>query len=211
MRRWYPLVLLLISISASIFAWPRLPERVATHWDMNGDVNGYSSKIVATVIFPILLLVVWGFMRGLPRVDPWRPNYSKMQGAYDLVVNAGLTVVCLVQLAVIAVNLGAPISIARLAPVVVGVVFVMIGNVLPRARQNFWFGIRTPWTLTNARVWERTHRVGGYLMVAAGVLVIVAAFLPIEMSGVVIAVPLLAAGLISVIYSYIAWRQETSR
>ena len=60
-------------------------------------------------------------------------------------------------------------------------------------------------------VWERTHRVGGYLMVAAGVLVIVAAFLPIEVSGVVIAIPVLAAGLISVIYSYIAWRQETSR
>lgn len=164
MRKWYPMVLLLISISASIFAYPRLPESVATHWSSSGEVNGYSSRLVATVIFPILLLAIWGFMRGLPRVDPWRPNYSKMQGAYDLVVNAGITA-----------------------------------------------GIRTPWTLTNARVWERTHRVGGYLMVAAGVLGIVAVFLPIEIGGAAIVTLALTAGLISVTYSYFAWRQETSR
>jgi uncharacterized membrane protein len=96
-------------------------------------------------------------------------------------------------------------------PVGAGVLLIVIGNVLPRARPNFWFGIRTPWTLTNERVWERTHRVGGYVLVGAGILVVGAAFLPIDIAAPAAGVMAVGAALITVIYSYYAWRQETSR
>jgi uncharacterized membrane protein len=88
---------------------------------------------------------------------------------------------------------------------------VVLGNVMPRARPNWWFGIRTPWTLTNDRVWEKTHRLGGMTFVLAGLLLIVSAFLaPTAMVGVLIAASL-GASLIPVIYSYFAWKQEASR
>ena len=87
---------------------------------------------------------------------------------------------------------------------------IAIGNQLPRARPNWWFGIRTPWTLSNDRVWERTHRVGGYLMAAAGAAIIIGALVT-KLAGPLIIVSIAVAGLGSVLYSYVAWKQETSR
>ena len=90
-------------------------------------------------------------------------------------------------------------------------IFIALGRVLPDAKPNFWFGIRTPWTLTNPRVWERTHRVAGYLMVVAGVLGIGAAFLRFEFAVLALAVLGITASVIPLVYSYFAWKQETSR
>jgi len=149
-------------------------------------------------------------MRGLPAIDPRRANYAKFQPTYDFVVNAVLTVLALIHLAVIGAALGAPISIHRLVPIAFGVMLIAIGNQLPRARPNWWFGIRTPWTLSNDRVWERTHRVGGYLMAAAGAAIIIGALVT-KLAGPLIIVSIAVAGLGSVIYSYVAWKQETSR
>src|ERR1044072_4436394 len=167
MRKWYPVFLIAVTAIASAIAYPRLPETVPSHWNLQGQVNGWQPRGRAAFLMPIVLLVLWGVMRGLPALDPRRANYVKFQPTYDFVVNAVLTVLALINLAVIGAALGAPISIHRLVPIAFGVMLIAIGNQLPRARPNWWFGIRTPWTLSNDRVWERTHRVGGYLMVAA--------------------------------------------
>src|SRR5438477_13205836 len=134
-----------------------------------------------------------------------------MQRTYDLVVNSALTMLALAHFAVVAATVGVPIPVARLMPAVVGVLMILIGNALPRARPNWWFGIRTPWTMSNDRVWERTHRVGGYLLVVTGVLIAFAALLPFAVAPAVIVVALGALAAASLVYSYVAWRQETSR
>src|SRR5579862_256184 len=157
MRKWYPIVLIAATIVASVYAYPRLPNRVPTHWNVHGRIDGYGPRWMATAIFPCMLIVTWGVMRALPKIDPWRANYAKMQGAYDIVVNAVLSVLALAHFSILGGTIGAPISIDRIIPFAVSLLFIVIGNVLPRARPNFWFGIRTPWTLTNPRVWERTH------------------------------------------------------
>jgi len=211
MRKWYPIVLITATIIASVVVYPRLPDRVPTHWNMHGQVDGYGPKWMTTLLLPAVLVGIWGLMRLLPKIDPWRDNYAKMQDTYDVVVNAALTVIALAHFAVIAATLGMPIDAERVMPVGAGVLLIVIGNVLPRARPNFWFGIRTPWTLTNERVWERTHRVGGYLLVGAGILVVGSAFLPIDIAVPAAAVMAVGAALITVVYSYYAWRQETSR
>jgi uncharacterized membrane protein len=107
--------------------------------------------------------------------------------------------------------MGVPVSMARLMPALVGVMLVVVGNVLPQARPNWFFGIRTPWTLSNDRVWERTHRVGGYLMVAAGIVGIASAALPLDIGFAALGTMGVVAGLGSVIYSYVAWKQETGK
>jgi uncharacterized membrane protein len=210
MRKWYPVFLIAVTAIASAIAYPRLPETVPSHWNLQGQVNGWQPRGRAAFLMPIVLLVLWGVMRGLPAIDPRRANYVKFQPTYDFVVNAVLTVLALIHLAVIGAALGAPISIHRLVPIAFGVMLIAIGNQLPRARPNWWFGIRTPWTLSNDRVWERTHRVGGYLMTGAGAAIIVGALVT-KLAGPLIIVCVAGAGLGSVIYSYVAWRQETSR
>jgi uncharacterized membrane protein len=210
MRKWYPAVLLAITAIVSAVAYPRLPETVPSPWNLHGQVDGWTSRGHAAFLMPALLLVLWGVLRGLPAIDPRRAHYAKFESTFDLMISAVLTLVALVHVTVLAVALGAPISIHRVIPILLGVVLIAIGNQFPRARSNWWFGIRTPWTLSNERVWERTHRVGGYLMTAAGVTTIIGGLVS-DFAAPLIIVCLAVFALGSVIYSYYAWRQETSR
>ena len=210
MRKWYPAVLIAVTAILSAVAYPRLPATVPSHWNIHGQVNSWQSRERAAFFVPILLLVVWAAMRGLPKIDPRRANYAKFQPTYDFVIAAVLTMVALVHLAVLAYALGLPILIHRIAPVLLGLMLIAIGNQLPRARSNWWFGIRTPWTLSNDRVWERTHRVGGYLLVIAGVAGLLSVALPTVIGFTVFFVATMAAALGAVAYSFVAWKQETS-
>lgn len=211
MRKWYPVILTALMIVVAVFAYSRLPDRMPTHWNHKGEITSYGSKWMVVITMPSLLLALWAMLRVLPRVDPWRENYVKFQATYDLVVNCVLTIIALAEVAMLATALGAPIAVDRVIRASAGVLLVIIGNVLPRARPNFWLGIRTPWTLTNARVWERTNRAGGYLLVAAGVLAIGSAVIPINVSARTLGIAGAAAAILTVIYSYFVWRQETSK
>ena len=211
MRKWYPAVLIVVTAILSAVAYPRLPATVPSHWNIHGQVNSWQSRERAAFFVPILLLVVWAAMRGLPKIDPRRANYAKFQPTYDFVIAAVLTMVALVHLAVLAYALGLPILIHRIAPVLLGLMLIAIGNQLPRARSNWWFGIRTPWTLSNDRVWERTHRVGGYVMTLIGVLAIVSSFFAAEVAFVTFIVVAGAMSLGLIAYSYFVWKHETAK
>lgn len=113
---------------------------------------------------PALLLVIWGVLRFAPKIDPRRDNYDKFAAAYDITVAAVLALIFAIHLMMLALGLGYHLPVARIAPALIGALFVIIGNVMPLARSNFVFGIRTPWTLSNDRVWARTHRLAGYTL-----------------------------------------------
>ena len=109
----------------------------------------------------------------------------------------------------LAVTLGADIPVVRVIPFGVGALFAIIGNVMPRTRSNWSFGIRTPWTLSSDRVWERTHRVGGWLMFAGGLIVMAGAIAaPTHLIAPITICSILGATAGAFIYSYAAWRQE---
>lgn len=211
MRKWYPVVLIVVAVIGSAIVYPRLPDRVPTHVSVQGQVTGSGPRWLVVGLFPVLLLAMWGIMRFLPKIDPRRANYAKFQGTYDLTVNVALTVVLLAHGGVIAAALGVPFSFVHLMPIVAGATFVVLGNVLPRARPNWWLGIRTPWTLSNDRAWERTHRVAGYMLVVFGVVMAFGTLLRENIAFRAIAVLGAILALSIVIYSYIVWRQETSR
>ena len=209
MRKWYAPVLLTLSLLVSIIAYPSLPERTPVHWNFSGEVNRYGSRFEAAFILPVLAFVAWFALRMLPRVDPLRANYAKFQSTYDLVVNTTVTLLVLMHFALIGSALGLPIPLARTFYAIAGAALVVLGNVLPRARRNWWFGIRTPWTLSSDSVWTKAHRVGGYLFVAAGVVWLAASFVPSGSAAhVIMLAALVAAAVGSLVYSYVVWRQE---
>jgi uncharacterized membrane protein len=209
MRKWYPLSVVVLATLIAVLVYPNLPDRGPTHWDAHGNVNAYSSRRVGAFLLPAVMLGIWGVMWLLPKIDPRRANYVKMRGAYDRVVNATLTMLFLVHVIVVAMMFGAPFAITRLLPVLLGVMFIVIGNVLPQARPNWFFGIRTPWTLSNDRVWQRTHRIAGYLFVACGLLMVASAALPVTVAFPMMFAGGMIAGFGSVIFSFIAWKQES--
>lgn len=210
MRRWLAPLMIVATVAFTLAVYSKLPERLPIHWRLDGEVNRYGSRAEGAFLLPAMMIVVWLLLRFLPRIDPRRANYAKFSDTYDLLVNSLVTLFAVMHVALLGTALGWPISMERLAPALVGLQFLVLGNVLPRARPNWWFGIRTPWTLSNDRVWMRTHRVGGYLLAGAGVALLVAAALPRIWTFALGGAAVVLAAFGSLIYSYFAWKQETS-
>jgi uncharacterized membrane protein len=211
MRKWLAPLIIVAAVAFTLAVYARLPERLPVHWGFDGEVNRYGSRVEGAFLLPGMMVVVWLLLRFLPRIDPRRANYAKFSDTYDLLVNSLVALLAVMQVALLGTALGWPISMERLVPALVGLQFLILGNALPRARPNWWFGIRTPWTLSNDRVWMRTHRVGGYLLAGAGVVMLVAAALPRIWTFALGAAAAVLAAFGSLIYSYFAWKQETSQ
>ena len=211
MRKLVAPFLIVCTAAFSIAVWSRLPERMPVHWGLHGAVDRYGSRTEAAVFFPGLMLVIWLLMRFLPRIDPRRANYAKFADTYDLLLNSFVALFAVMHVALLGSALGWPVSMERVVPALIGLQFIILGNVLPRARPNWWFGIRTPWTLSNDRVWVRTHRVGGYLLAGAGVVLLAGAALPGRWTFALGVAAVIAAGFGSLVYSYFVWKQETSQ
>jgi uncharacterized membrane protein len=193
----------------SLAAYSRLPDRVPTHWGLDGQVDGWSGRTIAAFMLPTAMIGIWALLYFLPIIDPRRENYVKFRGTYDTIVAAVLAVMLVIHGVALSNGLGYDVPVGRVVPFAVGGLLVLIGNLLPRARPNWFVGIRTPWTLSNDRVWERTHRVGGLAIVIAGIAMIGAGVFPGAWSvGLAIAIAVATSGF-TIIYSYIAWRQET--
>ena len=210
MRKWIPLFIIAAAVLASASVYVDLPERIPTHWNLQGEVDGWSSRAWGVWMIPVVIALLWGLMRLLPSIDPRGSNYVKFGGAFEGIMLSVMLFMLGVHAIILRSALGYPVDVDRLMPVSIGVLLVVIGNLLPRSRPNWFVGIRTPWTLSSDRVWEKTHRVGGRLFVIGGILIAAAGLFMGDaknwVPGVVIAVCALGA----VVYSYTEWRKEKS-
>jgi uncharacterized membrane protein len=201
--------IVLASALVGVWALTRVPpgQLVATHFDATGRANGWSPAPIAMFIMPAMAALMVGLWFVLPRVTPRGDNLRRSGGAYGVIFIAATLMLGLGQAVIIASALGRPIAIAGATPAAVGLLFIAIGNVLPKLRWNYVVGIRTPWTLADERVWDRTHRFGGWVMVLGGLVILVGAVIPPfgakpGLLGVVGG----GVALLTVLYSYLAWR-----
>jgi uncharacterized membrane protein len=211
MRRWVPILLIVAAVIASIVAYPGMPERVPTHWNTAGEVDGWSSRFMGAWLMPLMMAVILVVLRVVPLIDPRKENYTKFAGMYEALIGVTMLFMLGMHVMLLAIATGSDIAVGRVLPAAVGVFFVVIGLLLPRARSNWFVGIRTPWTLTSDLSWEKTHRLGGILFAGCGVATVLASlFAPDRAVWVLIATG--AATAISVLaYSYIVWKQDGSR
>lgn len=209
MRKWYPMLLIAIAVAVSLAVYSQLPDRVPTHWNARGEVDGWSSRAFGAFLIPVIMILMAVLTPLVPKLDPRRSNYAKFETTYWFTINLVLTFMLGVHFMTLAITLGADIPVERVIPFGVGALFAIIGNVMPRTRSNCSFGVRTPWTLSSDRVWERTHRIGGYLMVAGGVIVMAAALAaPPHLIALITICSILGATAGAFIYSYAVWREE---
>lgn len=211
-RRSDRLQLALIAAMSLAGLWVMLvlpaDARVAIHFDADGMPNGWAQPAMAVIVMPALAVLFWGLLALLPKIDPRGDNLvrsARAVGAIGMAITVLLTVV---QGVIVAAALGLPAPRSNLGLLLVGGLFVVIGNVMGKLRPNYTVGIRTPWTLADGRVWDQTHRFGGKTFVLGGVLLCVLAALPLDLAwqGRAVLVVSLASAAATVLKSYLLWR-----
>ena len=174
-------IVTILPVLIGIICWNRLPEVMATHFGFNNEANGFSSKAFAVFGLPLILLAVLWVGAFVTAHDPKRQNISPKMFSLMLWIAPAISLVAAAT--VYPVNLGYELDIAFFSVLLVGLMFIIIGNYLPKARQNYTIGIKIPWTLANEENWNRTHRLAGYLWMICGILMILISltrFVPAE-------------------------------
>ena len=168
-------VFVAIAVGVALWLWPHMPTRVPVHWDVHGQANGYAPRFWGVAMWPLLIAALAVLTVLLPAISPRRFEirpFASIYGALMLVIQG---VMLVLGIATMLAGAGHAVPMATTALLAVGVLLMVLGNYMGKLRRNFFMGIRTPWTLASEAVWERTHRLAGWLFVLAGVVMVIAA------------------------------------
>ena len=162
-------LIILLPVLAGVILWNRLPNQMPSHWNANGEIDGWSSKPFVVFGLPLILLAAqWLCVLGTG-TDPKKENHP--QKVLHLVLWI-IPVLCVVLMAITyAVAMGKEVRMEMIMPVLIGLLFVIIGNYLPKCKQNYTIGIKIPWTLSSEENWNKTHRFAGWLWLACGLVI----------------------------------------
>ena len=176
MQRQVSIALVTLSWVLSALVYSRLPERIATHYDLAGSPDRWDSRLIGAFIIPLVMLITFALARWQPSSgvtgENARARESQGDTLRDLVLTSLLAFFALMHLGIIGAALGWRITLPELLPLGLGALFLMFGHVLPRLEQGGLVGIRTRSTMSSERTWKRTHRVAGAIMTAAGTVMI---------------------------------------
>jgi hypothetical protein len=195
-------LLLICLVILQAFLYPHLPDPMPIHWDVHGNVDGYLAKPWGPWLATLIFVPVIGLMTLMPVVSPTQFPMQPFNRVYRLFLTALAAFAVWLVLLTDAIAMGVAVSLPQHLISAVGVLYVVLGNWMGKITRNFFFGIRTPWTLADAVVWDRTHRLAGPLVVLAGLSAIGAALLrPLAGVATLLIGSALAFG-IPVIYSW---------
>ncbi|MFB6178369.1 MAG: SdpI family protein [Halorientalis sp.] len=188
-------------VAASVLAGPRLPETMVTHWGAGGQPNGTMSKFWGQFFVPLLTLGVVAVLFVSPKIDPKRENIEVFRPLYNDFIVLLTAFLAVTHGVALAWNLGYDVPIDTVVFAGVGLLIFYAGVLLDHAQQNWFIGIRTPWTLSDEAVWERTHEIGARLFKLSGILSFLGAFAG-EYAVYFAVGPVLVSALALVAYSY---------
>lgn len=167
-------IIILLPVVAGLVLWNDLPDRIPTHWNASGEIDGWSSKAFAIFGLPgIMLAAQWLCALGTA-ADPKKANHSDKILHLVLWIVPALTVLLMTM--TYATALGVAVKVEMIMPVVVGLVLAIIGNYLPKCKQSYTVGIKLPWTLSSEENWNRTHRFAGRLWLVCGLVLMLTGF-----------------------------------
>lgn len=206
------LVLLMIAGAAiaGLALWNQLPDPMASHWNINDQVDGYMSKFWGVFMVPLIALGMFVLFLVIPNIDPLKANIIQFRDAFNLFIVLIVAFMLYVYALTLRWNLGyTDFGMSRAMLPAMGLLFFFIGYMLRRAKRNFFIGIRTPWTLSSDTVWEQTHRLGSVLFMISGAMAFLGALFGGMTAFWFLFIPIIGSTLITLVYSYVVYQRET--
>ncbi len=188
-----------------------LPNQVPMHYNLQGEIDGYGSKM-ELLIMALIPLVCIPLFNIIPKIDPKGKNYEKFKGFYGGFILI-FTIFMSLMFGVLVTNALIPnaIDITLFICITIGILFMFIGNYMPRAKQNYSFGVKTPWTLSSEKVWNKTHRIAGFCFFFSGLIFIIIPFTSSWVTIVLFVKAIAIVAIIPTLMSYVFYKQDATR
>lgn len=204
LKTWIVVVFAIIIAVVGIFI---MPDTIPTHFGPSGEPDAWGSKYTV-LMYPAILVLVSVLAVPMIKVDPKMDNYGRFSKYYyDFFFGFALFFLAM-EAANIAIAMGAAINVGSIICFVTGVLMLFVGNMMPKIKQNFFFGIKTPWALTDEENWFKTHRLGGKTFAAGGIVIMIAAFIPGESKIWILLAAVLIMTFIPFVYSYLIFKNK---
>ena len=201
-----PIVIIVAMFIGAIFLTPILDNEVPTHWNSQGEVDGYMGKFWGLFLMPIISLAILLLFLAIPKIDPLKNNIKKFEKYFDGFIVLILLFLFYIYVLTVLWNMNIVFNMTQMILPALGILFFYCGILIENAKRNWFIGIRTPWTLSNEKVWNATHKLGGKLFKIAGILAFIGLFFQ-KFALLLFIVPVLAFSLYLVVYSYLKYQK----
>lgn len=199
-------IIILLPAIVGLLLWNRLPQRMATHWGADAVADGFSGKAFTVFGIPAILLVIHWLCIFITAKDP--KNKDQSHKVFHIVLWIIPVISLIVCGTIYSLALGSEVSMDQAVRVLIGILLVVLGNYLPKCKQNHTIGVRVTWTLKNEENWNKTHRFTGRLWVFGGVLILATIFVSFEKYMFAVFAMILIFAIVPILYSYVYYRKQ---
>ncbi|WP_312091270.1 SdpI family protein [Aminipila sp.] len=200
-------VLFVIAIIIAGIAFPELPKQIPMHFNVAGEIDNYGSRYMI-FLAPALILIFQVIAEVCRHIDPKKENYDVFTNYYYQIIFAVGLMMLAIEGITIAAAFGKNVYVSTIMPVMIGVLFVFIGNMMPKLKHNYTVGIKTSWTLANEQVWYETHRFAGKIWVIGGLVEVFTVFIPSYWKFITFFTVVLLMVIIPIVFSYIRYKNK---
>lgn len=200
-------IIILVSFLIGIYFYPQMPDRMASHWNAKGSVDGYMPKFWGLFLMPIISAVMLVMFILIPKIDPLKQNIKKFRKYFDWFVVLIIVFLFYIYLLAIIWNLGFVFNMTNMMLPALGILFYYAGILTENAKRNWFIGIRTPWTLSSNKVWEKTHKLGGKLFKIAALFAFVGILFQ-DYALWFVLVPAISLAVYTIFYSYFEYKKQ---
>lgn len=201
------ITMLILSFLTALVLYPIMPDPMPSHWNAQGEVDGYMSKFWGLFLMPLVTLGIVLLFLAIPRIDPLKANIALFIDSYNIMMVAFVVYMFYIYTLTLLAALGYGFNMTFMLLPAIGILTIIIGYLIGKAKRNFFVGIRTPWTLSSDTVWAKTHQLGKWMFIGAGIVCIPCAFLG-EAAFWIMMITMMAAAFLPIVYSYILWKRE---
>lgn len=203
----FPIFLILISFILATYFYFKIPiDIIATHWGADGQVNGYSSKFFGLFFMPILSVFMLILFLVLPKIDPYKKNFSEFKNYFQNFINIIFVFLFYLYCLTLLWNLNYQFNMIQFLSPAFTLLFYYAGVLMSHAKRNWFVGIRTPWTMSSQKVWDKTHSLGGKLFKLVSLVILLSLPFP-QFALFLILIPILFVTAFIFVYSYLEYRK----